>query len=176
MRSQGEGPIWPPAAPSRNCGSRCGWQYQGPVVPQRNCSGPSVPGGVLARGIGYARALATWTAAGMPTRSHAEVAAIFTTHCQPCEEFGPDTQTCTICGCRVRQSGAVLRNKIKMATERCPKRRSGSLRRSPSRARVGYGKDGPRDEAGLRDRRRVDRPGRQLGCRRGDVGQPREPQ
>jgi len=29
--------------------------------------------------------------------------------------------TCTICGCRVRQWGAALLNKIRMGTERCPK-------------------------------------------------------
>ena len=60
---------------------------------------------------------------GMPTRSDAEVAAIFATHCQPCEHYDPAAQTCAVCGCRVRQSGAALLNKIKMATERCPKGR-----------------------------------------------------
>jgi hypothetical protein len=101
--------------------SRCGWQYHGPVAPHRNCPGPSPSGGVLARGIRYARALATWTAAGMPTRSDAEVAAIFATHCHPCERYDPAGQTCAVCGCHVRQGGAALLNKIKMSTEVCPK-------------------------------------------------------
>ena len=57
----------------------------------------------------------------MPTRSDAEVAAIFATHCRPCEHYDPTAQTCTVCGCHVRQGGAALLNKIKMATERCPK-------------------------------------------------------
>ena len=57
----------------------------------------------------------------MPTRSDAEVAAIFATHCQPCEHYDPAAHTCAVCGCRVRADGAALLNKIKMGTEHRPK-------------------------------------------------------
>jgi len=64
-------------------------------------------GSCCATGRAPGSALAT---NGMPTRSDAEVAAIFTTHRQPCEHYDPAAQTCTVCGCHVRQSGAALMN------------------------------------------------------------------
>jgi hypothetical protein len=48
------------------------------------------------------------------------VARIFDRVCRPCEKFAAKPGSCTVCGCRVRRSGAALRNKIKMKTEHCP--------------------------------------------------------
>jgi hypothetical protein len=65
----------------------------------------------------YAKALLKWSAAGFPTRSDAEVAAIVAI-CQACEKFADGT--CTKCGCGVSQSRWAVRNKARMTTETCP--------------------------------------------------------
>ena len=56
----------------------------------------------------------------MPTRSDVEVQQIFAT-CESCEFFDRKRKTCKVCGCKIRRDGNALTNKIKMATERCPK-------------------------------------------------------
>lgn len=68
----------------------------------------------------YATAVVRWYKAGRPVRSAERVREIYETVCQPCPRFDPVKRTCTICGCRVRASGAALLNKLRMATERCP--------------------------------------------------------
>ena len=68
----------------------------------------------------YTRAVQRWIKAGRPVRDDARVAEIYDTKCRPCRHFDQNRETCTICGCFVRRSGSALRNKIKMATERCP--------------------------------------------------------
>jgi hypothetical protein len=76
----------------------------------------------LTRRIGsYATALGRWIAAGRPERPEEEVQRIFQSLCQPCEFFDAARGSCRVCGCRLRQEGAALTNKIKMATEHCPK-------------------------------------------------------
>jgi len=65
----------------------------------------------------YATSLARWVSSGMPQRSDAEVARIYEI-CRACEHFA-DNQ-CSLCGCRVSTDGAGWRNKIRMATEKCP--------------------------------------------------------
>lgn len=97
----------------------CGWQYRGPAAPRRNC--PGVPDvGIVQKGIHYVKAVAGWGLSGMPVRSDEEVARIFAEHCRPCKHFDLAHGTCTVCGCCVTESGPALRNKIKMASERCP--------------------------------------------------------
>lgn len=68
----------------------------------------------------YAHALARWAAAGFPTRSQDEVERILYECCQPCESHVDGR--CQICRCRVN-SGPAITNKIRMATEDCPKHR-----------------------------------------------------
>ena len=79
------------------------------------------PPGLPRRLRSYSRAVARWIAAGRPERSDQEVERIFQSLCQPCEAFDAEQGTCRVCGCRVRESGAALVNKIKMATEQCPR-------------------------------------------------------
>ena len=59
-----------------------------------------------------------WHDAGKPSRSNAEVDAIFEQACRPCDRF--NGKSCTLCGCSVNKSETALRNKIRMATEVCP--------------------------------------------------------
>jgi hypothetical protein len=75
--------------------------------------------GMVRKAVRYAGAVARWVAAGSPERSADEVERIFDTICKPCEFFREGS--CRTCGCRVARSGAALLNKIKMATEKCPK-------------------------------------------------------
>lgn len=81
---------------------------------------PETPG-LARRVLSYAEAVARWTAAGRPERSDKEVERIFHQHCKPCKWFERDRQRCRGCGCRVADSGLAISNKIKMATENCPR-------------------------------------------------------
>lgn len=83
------------------------------------CRGGSAPQGVRIA-LRYSAAVKRWVAAGRPVRSDDRVREIFENYCKPCEHFDSERQTCRVCGCRVRRSGAALLNKLKMATERCP--------------------------------------------------------
>jgi len=84
-----------------------------PVAPE--------PPGLVRRAIGYSEALARWTVAGRPERSDKEVERIFHQHCKPCKWYDPERQMCRGCGCRVAENGYAVLNKIKMATESCPR-------------------------------------------------------
>jgi hypothetical protein len=72
----------------------------------------------------FATSVSRWVAAGRPIRSEQRVAEIFTQHCRPCQHFKPGRSDaegkCGLCGCRLRSEAGVM-NKIKMATEGCPK-------------------------------------------------------
>jgi len=75
---------------------------------------------MTARWLGFGRAVGRWVAAGRPVRADARVAEIFDTLCRPCPQFDTASQTCRLCGCRVRRDGPAPFNKLRMATERCP--------------------------------------------------------
>ena len=79
------------------------------------------PPGLVRRAASYAGAVARWTAAGRPERSDKEVERIFHQFCKTCDWFDPDKQICRGCGCRVAEGGYAVQNKIKMATENCPR-------------------------------------------------------
>ncbi len=82
---------------------------------------PPDPPGLVRRAASYAAAVARWTAAGRPERSDKEVERIFHQFCKTCDWFDPDKQICRGCGCRVAEGGYAVQNKIKMATENCPR-------------------------------------------------------
>ena len=82
---------------------------------------PPEPPGLVRRALSYTEALARWTAAGQPERSDKDVERIFHQHCKPCSWFDPERQICRGCGCRVAENGYAVLNKIKMATENCPR-------------------------------------------------------
>ena len=82
---------------------------------------PPEPPGLVRRAASYAGAVARWTAAGRPERSDKEVERIFHQFCKTCDWFDPDKQICRGCGCRVAEGGYAVQNKIKMATENCPR-------------------------------------------------------
>jgi hypothetical protein len=82
---------------------------------------PPEPPGLVRRAISYAEALAQWTAAGRPERSDKDVEQIFHRFCKPCRWFDRRRQICRGCGCRVADTGYAILNKIKMATEHCPR-------------------------------------------------------
>jgi hypothetical protein len=79
------------------------------------------PPGLVRRALSYAEALAQWTAAGRPERSDKEVERIFNGFCKPCRWFHRRRKICRGCGCRVADKGFAITNKIKMATEHCPR-------------------------------------------------------
>jgi len=69
----------------------------------------------------YAVAITKWTAAGCPVRTNVEVKTIFSQHCAKCDWFDSKKKRCKNCGCRVTTSSVAIVNKIKMATEQCPR-------------------------------------------------------
>ena len=73
--------------------------------------------------MSYAEAVIEWTAAGRPERSDEEVERIFHQFCKSCRWFSRRRQICYGCGCRVADSGFAIFNKIKMATQHCPRKR-----------------------------------------------------
>jgi hypothetical protein len=81
---------------------------------------PDTPG-LVRRTLSYAEALIAWTAAGRPKRPDKEVERIFHQQCKPCKWYDPERQICRGCGCRVADNGYAVLNKIKMATENCPR-------------------------------------------------------
>lgn len=63
-----------------------------------------------------------WNLRGRPIRTVAQTSMIFTTKCEPCDEFDredEDNGTCSICGCGIRRTGSKF-NKLYWATTKCP--------------------------------------------------------
>jgi hypothetical protein len=79
-------------------------------------SAPSLPR-LPRRILSYAEAVTAWIAAGRPVRTDEEVARLYAEACSPCAP----SDRCPYCGCRVAQDGYALTNKLKMATEHCPR-------------------------------------------------------
>jgi len=69
----------------------------------------------------YKEAILRWAKAGRPVRSQEEVKRIHREHCEPCEWYDKDNARCKGCGCFVSVSSIAISNKLKMATEHCPK-------------------------------------------------------
>ena len=76
---------------------------------------------LLARIQSYKAAVREWKAAGKPERSAEETTQIFHQFCKPCERLNSVWHVCAGCGCRVSATGAARFNKIKMATQHCPR-------------------------------------------------------
>lgn len=96
----------------------CGYVARKPNT-RRMCSVDRPPS-VTAQLSSYAAAVSRWLAAGRPVRSDEQVGELLAI-CQDnrCGKYR-DGQ-CLACGCRVNSSGWALANKLRMATESCPK-------------------------------------------------------
>jgi len=108
-------PVPPQLPPPRPAGPPA------PAAPPESPEPPPDAPGLIRRAYSYAEALTRWTAAGQPERPDKEVERIFNEHCKTCKWFDPARQICRGCGCRVAESGMAVLNKIKMATEHCPR-------------------------------------------------------
>ena len=69
----------------------------------------------------YQNALRKCNKAGRPVRSPEDIADILETKCKGCDWYDKDSERCKGCGCKVTDGGMAVFNKIKMATESCPK-------------------------------------------------------
>jgi hypothetical protein len=69
----------------------------------------------------YTEAVAEWIAAGRPERTDEEVQRIFKEHCEKCNWRKRRSNICRGCGCRVVSYGMAVTNKLKMATQHCPR-------------------------------------------------------
>jgi hypothetical protein len=75
----------------------------------------------LRRFCAYSAAVAEWELKGRPVRTDLEVRQIHRTHCLKCSWYADGM--CKGCGCKVNESAWAVLNKIKMATQHCPRRR-----------------------------------------------------
>lgn len=89
-------------------------------VPTDDAPPPEAPS-LVRRTLSYAEALIQWAAAGRPERSDKDVEQTFHRFCKPCRWYHHRRQICRGCGCRVAGAGFAITNKIKMATEHCPR-------------------------------------------------------
>ena len=69
----------------------------------------------------YKDALVKWNKAGKPVRSKEEIERIHSEYCTNFDWYDSKQKTCRGCGCKVTLGGMAVFNKIKMATEHCPK-------------------------------------------------------
>lgn len=73
----------------------------------------------LRKPLKYVTAVKNWLTQGRPVRSPEAVEFILENICKPCEFYSDGR--CNECGCRINKSENALGNKIRMATEDCPK-------------------------------------------------------
>ena len=128
---------------------QCEWVYKRKAdkPPHRTCpKSPALTEAAEKLGITgddikhWMHALARWTRAEFPVRSQAEIERCLRicVRC-PSDNYVPDNPKCTteacrmktsgrckLCGCRVSKSRVAVINKIRMATEDCPKGHWGS--------------------------------------------------
>lgn len=69
----------------------------------------------------YKEALLRWAKAGRPKRTQEEVEQLHSQFCSKCDWYDKEQSRCKGCGCKVTTGGLAVFNKLKMATEKCPK-------------------------------------------------------
>jgi hypothetical protein len=79
------------------------------------------PPPITRRLLTWSEACAKWVEAGSPVRLQDEIDRIYKYFCKPCSFRMRSKNICLVCGCRVDVFGYAVFNKIKMATEHCPK-------------------------------------------------------
>jgi len=83
-------------------------------------SAPEYPA-LLMQLMSWKEAVKKWREAGKPVRSDEEVNAILEQHCKACSWYDKDKRRCKGCGCKVTDGGIAVFNKVRMATEHCPR-------------------------------------------------------
>jgi hypothetical protein len=78
------------------------------------------PPNLITRLTSWQRATQRWIDAGSPVRSEDEVQRILRI-CQSCPFYNKRKKRCQVCGCNVNGGKFAILNKIRMATENCPK-------------------------------------------------------
>ena len=74
----------------------------------------------------WLKAVAKWTADGCPVRNDLEIETYYEIchgtegESEPCRFFSKEG-SCKLCGCKLSKSRIAFLNKIRMATESCPK-------------------------------------------------------
>lgn len=71
------------------------------------------------QGVHFAAALIKWMGSGMQTRTPEEIDALLAI-CVACEHYDAERERCTKCGCCSSKQPRAWRNKLAMASEKCP--------------------------------------------------------
>lgn len=77
---------------------------------------------IIQQAVHYGEAVATHVKTGAKTRSDEEVANLLAT-CQACESYDARHERCTLCGCKCNKSASAFLNKLRMATQHCPRQK-----------------------------------------------------
>jgi len=101
--------------------SQCIECQSGVIEPENMLPPPQQTPPIQKRLVTWAEACANWALAGSPTRPQDEIDRIYKYFCEPCHFRIRSKNVCLVCGCRVDTYGYAIFNKIKMATEHCPK-------------------------------------------------------
>lgn len=75
--------------------------------------------GTIAKGVRYSKAMLRWIKAGKPTRTEEQINELLVI-CKSCDFFNSEANACSKCGCNINSQVSGLKNKLAMATERCP--------------------------------------------------------
>lgn len=86
----------------------------------KRCQNGEAPS-FLKQAKNYMGATTNWVSSGMPERSDEECLNILNNFCIKCEHYDKAKGRCNICGCKLNTSPVAFANKIRMATEHCPK-------------------------------------------------------
>jgi len=83
------------------------------------CRGTSKPS-LLNQAANYAKAVTQHVLTGSQTRTDEEVSELMQL-CESCEHYDQQIGRCGVCGCRCNKSKSAWLNKLRMASQHCPK-------------------------------------------------------
>lgn len=99
----------------------CGRRVRGEDPDRIYCACPGRRGpSVIEKAANYAKAVTQHVLTGSQTRTDEEVSELMQL-CESCEHYDQQIGRCGVCGCRCNKSKSAWLNKLRMASQHCPK-------------------------------------------------------